>query len=82
MSAASALSIKNPDQNWGDRLPSKQPVVGSNPTGGVFQISCRAMDRFRDELGKIPETAPLDSPVVLSLSDALTLARVLLQKFR
>ena len=63
-------------------LPSKQPVVGSNPTGGVFQISNRAMDRFRDELGKIPETAPLDSPVVISLSDALTLARVLLQKFR
>ena len=42
----------------------------------------RAMDRFRDELGKIPETAPLDSPVVISLSDALTLARVLLQKLR
>jgi hypothetical protein len=33
-------------------------------------------------LCKIPETAPLDSPVVISLNDALTLARVLLQKFR
>ena len=40
------------------------------------------MDRFRNELGKIPETAPLESPVVITLSDALTLARVLLQKFR
>ena len=73
---------KSPCKHWANFLSSKQPVVGSNPTGGVFQISSRAMDRFGDELGKIPETSPLDSPVVISLSDALTLARVLLQKFR
>ena len=42
----------------------------------------RSVGRLRDEIDRIPEHAPMDSPVVLKLQDAVVLARALLSRFR
>ena len=42
----------------------------------------RAIDRLRDELVRVPETAGLSDPIVLSLQDAVLIARQLLQRLR
>jgi len=42
----------------------------------------RALDRLRDELDRIPETADLSDPVTLRVQDAVLLARQLLSRLR
>jgi hypothetical protein len=42
----------------------------------------RAMDRMRDALELIPETASAETPVPLMLQDVVLLARQLLQRLR
>ena len=42
----------------------------------------RSLGRLRDEIDRVPEEAPMDSPVVLKLQDATVLARALMSRFR
>lgn len=44
-------------------------------------MNLRAMDRLRDELDRIPSDAAATDPVVIKASDAVLLARMLLDRF-
>ena len=42
----------------------------------------RSLGRLRDEIDRVPEEAPMDSPVVLKLQDATVLAKALMSRLR
>ena len=42
----------------------------------------RSLGRLRDEIDRVPEEAPMDSPVVLNMRDAVVLAKALMSRFR
>lgn len=42
----------------------------------------RALNRLREELMRTPETAGLTDPIVITVQDAVLIARQLLQRFR
>lgn len=42
----------------------------------------RSLDRLRDQLERIPESASLNDPVVLRLGDVLVIARQMLSRLR
>ena len=47
-----------------------------------YKATLRSLDRLRDALEQVPESAALSDPVVLRVQDAVLLARQLLSRLR